>query len=86
MRRERTFRPSLQPLEGRVVLSLSFSKMFHSVFGIVENHKANPKAHHSLALSSTPQPAGHVPAGHHPRAHPHTKHHNFLKIHFPTQL
>jgi hypothetical protein len=47
------FRPSVCPLEGRVVLSFSFSKVLHSVFPFIHDHskhKPTAKAHHAATV------------------------------------
>jgi hypothetical protein len=67
MRRHCPFRPSVQPLEDRVVLSFSFSKMLHSVFPFVhDSSNKKPAAH--VAHTQTPRQVFHPHARVHARA------------------
>lgn len=67
MERACRFRPAVDALEGRVVLSFSFAKMFHSVFPFIpdKGSKTVVKAHPHRAISAS----AHHPA--HPAATPH---------------
>lgn len=71
MKTTRSFRPAVQPLEGRVVLSFSLSKMMHSVFPFIPD-KTRPKVIHSASSVYQQIPGTHATTTHaHPKAAPH---------------
>lgn len=74
MKTTRGFRPSLQPLEGRVVLSFSLPKVLHSIFPFIKD-TTRPKPIHGEASVYQHLPAGHA-ASHdaHTHAHAHPPH------------
>lgn len=81
MMTRRSFRPSLHPLEGRVVLSFSFPKMLHSVFPFIKDttkSKPDPGAVHRLEVrhagdhAAVVTPARHATPGVVDPAHTHT--------------
>jgi hypothetical protein len=74
MRPRRSFRPGVQTLEGRVVLSFSFSKMLHSIFPFIKDDSA-PKKKPAAHVVQVARPPRHTrPAAVHPaqtKTHPH---------------
>jgi hypothetical protein len=82
--KKRSFRPALQQVEDRVVLSFSFSNLLHTLFPGFSKpqvhhpakhptaHAATPKVKHPAVHAATPVVHAHAPA--HPKVQAHGIH------------
>ena len=70
MKTRRSFRPSLQSLEGRVVLSFSFSRVIHSVFPFIKDTTKSKPTPAALQLAAARKASAHPVASHVARAIP----------------
>src|SRR4051794_37577437 len=74
MKRTRSFRPTLHPLEDRIALSLSFTGMMHSLFPFIHSKSHDAPKHGPVAARLHPahSEGRAVGANAHPTTHPHT--------------
>ena len=78
MNAKRPYRPALERVEDRIVLSFSFSHLVNSIFPGIDKPKVHHVAHSTVSNGTT---TPHVHHHAHPHAHTHAIHAMKHKVH-----